>query len=228
MKMKMQFLMAVAFVMFLNGCSKPPVAGDGPKAASTSRSEIAAATQAESRECLDAAHKILGPHGEVVRCGHLVGDASLEALAVVRLKNSDKRKQNADSGLKVSRLAILRKGTSKWSVELDASDHIRNPAGYIGIDFIDDSAGFFGLEASIWDQRPDDTPGLTIYLYDIDPNGDSVGSGVAISWNPAVGRFQEFAAHQEPEGFRMEIKDPPHWNSACAQSKQGCGKPPRQ
>lgn len=42
-------------------------------------------------------------------------------------------------------------------------------------------------------------------------DGGSDADGTNIAWNPAVGRYQECAYDQDPQGFRTEIKNPPHW-----------------
>jgi hypothetical protein len=41
-------------------------------------------------------------------------------------------------------------------------------------------------------------------------NLDHDGIPIEIGWNATVGRYQEFSVDQEPEGFKPELKNPPH------------------
>lgn len=189
------------------------------------------ATEVSSAACLDEARKVVGPDAEVVKCGRLTGDSSLVAVAVAKLgpvkgKETAKNKKDVDGGVNVSRLVILRELGAEWRAELDVSSQIRNPSGYVATEYINDSEVSYGYRAFIRDQRPDQPLGLTIEVISLDRNGQWEGSPVEIRWNPAVGRFQEFAANEEPEGFRSEIKNPPHRKSPCTQATADCGTPP--
>jgi len=165
------------------------------------------ATNSEAKSCSDAAKKALGFEGEVVRCGYLTGADTLEAVAVLRLEQFRDR---GDS-IAVSKLVILRQNSPEWNVELTADrGWIRNSAGYVGIEFIDDSEQIFGYRASFSDRRSDDVAAYTIYLNFLSPTGHNEGTAIEISWNPSVARFQEFAYGEDPEGFKPEIKNPPH------------------
>jgi len=103
--------------------------------------------------------------------------------------------------------------TSGWEPELkaDANDEITNGAGYVGIDFIDDSRPipYYRVNfSSSWGAR--DPSLFTIVLVSMNRDGkiDPEDAGTAIGWNPEVGRFQEI----EPNGeeFAPEVKAPKH------------------
>jgi hypothetical protein len=165
-----------------------------------------------SKACAEAARAVLGPSGEVAKCGHLLGLSSLEAVAFIRLERPGLDK----SDLPVLRLVILRRTDSHWGVELDAKDltegGITNPSGYLEPQYIVDylpPQPYHGFVASFDDHRSDDTRGFVLYLAELGPPGDTdMGSDIEIAWNPAVGRFQEFVYDQDPKGFIPELKNP--------------------
>lgn len=187
-------------VLLLCSSSFPSVYGLEQKQSSV-------ASETDIKSCLGAAKKALGPNAEVLKCGKLTGREGLEAVAALRIR---KLRQTQEE-VAVSRLVILRRSRSGWKRELNVRQEITNSAGYVGLDFIDDSSEYRGYYVSFSDHRSDDTPGFTIYLSDIVPNGDPEWP-VQIAWNPAVQRFQEYAGDRDPEGFRPEIKNPPHRN----------------
>jgi hypothetical protein len=159
--------------------------------------------------CLAAARAALGPGAVVLKCGHLIGPGDLEVAAAIPL-----RPFRADaSGTAVSRLVILRKaaGTSRWVNEFTADkDWTRNPAGYVGVEYIDDSFKYTGYRVSFSGRRSDGAPGFTLFLFSLNPNGSNEGVPLEVGWNRSVKRFQEFSYEAEPVGFRAEIKNPPH------------------
>lgn len=169
------------------------------------------ASDGTAQSCLEAAKTTLGPDAEVLKCGHLTGTDALETVAVIRLKQFEE----TEDGVPISKFVFLRQEKSRWTVELsvDRKNWIKNSAGYIGIDFIDDSADFIGYRASFSDRRSDGFPGFTIYLYFLAPSGHNEGIATEVAWNPLVKRFQEFAYSQDPVGFRPEVKNPPHIRS---------------
>lgn len=165
------------------------------------------ATDSANANCRAAAKRALGSSAEVLKCGHLSGGSLLEVVAAIRLRNI----KSGGNGIPVHRLAILRKGKSGWASELSVNSQITNSAGYIGIDFIDDSAKAPGYYVSFSQAKSDKTPAFSIFLSQIAPDG-SPEWPVQIAWNPAVQRFQQYARDEEPIGFRSEIKNPPHRN----------------
>jgi hypothetical protein len=92
----------------------------------------------------------------------------------------------------------------------DKQNWIRNNVGYVGLEFIDDSADFIGYRVSFSGEGVRETPGFTIWLNYLSPTGHNEGVATRISWNPSVGRFQEYTENDEPVGFRPEVKSPPH------------------
>jgi hypothetical protein len=113
-------------------------------------------------------------------------------------------------GLAVSQLAILRHEPSGWRVVLTASKEVQNEAGYVGIDYIDDSSPNFGYRVLFPDQRDDGKKVFSISLSYMRKDGNTDGIPLEISWDSAVGRYREFGVNSDPPGFKPEIKNPPH------------------
>jgi hypothetical protein len=149
----------------------------------------------------------------VLRCGH-VGDGALEVLSVKKLKTVPVRK----ACIPVSRLVILRQEKAAWQTALDAGVAMKNPAGYVSTEYIDDAGQFFGYCLELGDSRSDGVRAFTVSLTDINPKGQEEGASTEISWNARVRRYQEFVTL---EGFKPEVKNPPHINT----SRGCCGKP---
>ncbi len=88
-------------------------------------------------------------------------------------------------------------------------DNIRNPQGFIGIDFID-SDYRFGFALKFADERSDGTSGFTMYLTYLNQKRRPEGLPVEVSWNRKVSRFQEYAPNElDPPDFKAEIAHPP-------------------
>ena len=205
------FIAVCSGVLFLCSSSFTSVYGLEQKQSSGSDADI--------KSCLSAAKKALGPTAEVLKCGKLTGREGLEAVAALRIRRLKQTPEN----VAVSRLVVLRRSRSGWKKELNVHREITNSAGYVGIDFIDDSSEYHGYYVSFSDHRSDDTPAFVMYLSEIEPNGDPEWP-VQIAWNPAVQRFQEYAGDRDPEGFRPELKNPSHKNlKDCG----GCRNPRR-
>jgi hypothetical protein len=171
---------------------------------------VGATADSAFEDCLGAARKVLGPTAQVAKCGALLGGPSLQTVAFAKLKQFDENQ----NGIPVSRLVILRKVDSQWSVALDVDKQIQNPSGYVGIDYIDDSQVYPGFRVLLSDRRSDGKTALDLQLYYLGLDGKTEGVPVEISWNPVAGRFQEFSVNSEPEGFRAELKNPPHIHTA--------------
>jgi hypothetical protein len=161
-------------------------------------------------ECLQAARKLLGPDGQVLKCGHLVDPTVLEAVVVSRVPGL---KDNKD-GIPVSKLLILREIGTQWKSELEVDREITNSAGYVGINFIDDSHPYpyyrakFTDEGAQWGARS--ASQFTLVLLSMTRGGkiDPEELGIGIGWNLAAGRIQEI----EPDGehFAPEVTTPKH------------------
>jgi hypothetical protein len=146
----------------------------------------------------------LGTKAQVLRCGELNTPGVQEVVAVLPAKYP----QSPDNYSAIWKMVILRRELSGWRTELTASREVQNDAGYIGLDYIDDSFRFMGYQLNLSGERSDKTRALDIDLFYIErADGGSDASSTNIAWNPAVGRYQEWY----PEGFRPEIKNPPHW-----------------
>ena len=78
---------------------------------------------------------------KIVRSGDLIGDGAREYVAVRMLAKQPKQ------GMYVSHLVIARAKDGSCSVVLDVgANGPKNPVGYIGIEYIDDGAEFYGYE----------------------------------------------------------------------------------
>jgi hypothetical protein len=189
---------------FLGGCSQPQPAKQEAGA------QAPPITKADQEDCLQAARQFLGPEAVMLKCGHLSDAGHLEAVAAIRVRGLKDDK----AGIPISKLKILRRAKSQWNLELNIDKEITNSAGYIGIDYIDDSTSFVFYRGEISDRRAiwgDREPSQFILALDFMNRAGKVdegGIGIGIGWNPAVGRFQEI----EPNGeeFAPERKNPKH------------------
>jgi len=182
--------------------------GPSPSAASTSNRELNSAAVGSCRQAGKAA---LGPAAKILKCGKLIGQRSLDAIAAIPLRQYP----DTGDGIAVSSLVILQRQKTKWKVVLraDRKNWIRNSAGYIGIDFIDDSADFVGYRVSFSNEEAPAAPKFTIWLSYLRRSGHSEGIATEIKWNPSIRKFQEYTDTQDPAGFRSEIKNPPHFHT---------------
>jgi hypothetical protein len=170
----------------------------------------------EQKACVTAAREKLGPDAAVLRCGHLSDSGALETLAVVKLASI----AGQGNCVAVSRLAVLRHDGTEWKAELEADQQIKNPEGYIGLSYIDDSYKVRGYCLTVTDRRTGSREPFSIALGYITKNGRFEGVPVYIGWNSKVGRYQEFAGNDDAAGFNSEVKHPRHVNTA----KECCGK----
>ena len=129
-------------------------------------------------DCLDAAKGLLGPTAEIVKYGHLNGPEALEAVAIIRLG----KLATTEEGIPVSSLVVLRLEASVWKPVLDVSKQITNAAGYIGIDYIDDSFVFRGYRLVLKNKRADGKLGITLDLSYLNTSGGVEGIPVEVSW----------------------------------------------
>jgi hypothetical protein len=160
----------------------------------------------------------------------------LETVAVIRLKQFP---GTADSGIAISKLVVLQEGKKQWHAELTVTKRaVRNPAGYVGMDFIDDlpqsTRDLAGFYVWYWDYV--DTEGkkpgfaLTFQALRWDMDEEQEGPSWEIAWNPTVGRFQEYTENEDPPGFRPEKKNLPRVSEwlklhGCGDAaKSPCGK----
>jgi hypothetical protein len=161
--------------------------------------------QQAPKDCLKAAVRLLGSKAEILHYGDVSKNGKIEAVAIARLAPDATVRKD----ILVSRAMILRREGSEWSVVLDATEQIKNEQGYIGLDYIDESSGFYGYRLSLDDRRGDDQPAFTIYLTDLGPDKEPQGAATEINWNPNVGRYQEFSYGDYPAVFKPEVKNPP-------------------
>jgi hypothetical protein len=203
-----KLIIPIIFILLFASCSKKKPVLPETTHNTSPLSLLVDATDRES--CLQAARKMLGPGGEVLKCGHLNNATTLETIIATRVPGLKDDKH----GISVSRLLVLRRNKSQWDIELTVDKEIKNSAGFIGVNFIDDSHPCpyyrvnFSDQGAKWGDR---SPSLfTMVLVSITQQGkvDEDDLGLGIGWNPAVGRFQEI----EPNGeeFAFEKKTPKH------------------
>jgi hypothetical protein len=196
--------LAMVCLIVLSSCARNPA-----QRASNNASESGAQgnPQLEYQQCQEAARKALGPGAEIIKQGAFNTPSVQEAVAVVRGQIVP---PTNTEGLAVSRLAILRRGPSGWRVVLTASKEIQNDAGYVGIDYIDDSMSSYGYRVLFPDQRDDGKRVFSVSLSYMRKDGSADGIPLEISWDSSVGRYREFGMNSDPPGFKPEIKNPPH------------------
>ncbi|HEY6445006.1 MAG TPA: hypothetical protein VIY53_00995 [Acidobacteriaceae bacterium] len=167
------------------------------------------ADQQLDRRCRQAAIRALGRDAEVLKCGHLDLGSPVEVIAAIR-----RRSIPADEfgGVVVWKLAVLRDEKGVWKQELLAADKdVRNPVGSVGIEDVDDSSPFWGFRVNLSNHRDDGKTAFELSIGFVNRIGSPEGLPFSISFNPIVGRYQEFDMHVDPEGFQKEIKAPRHF-----------------
>jgi hypothetical protein len=194
-------------VLVLWSCAKPvPHVDASPNPENSAGKEDPADPP---RDCVEVVRQILGPQAEIVKYGNLDNPSVPEAVAVIRLR----RTLDGAAETPISQAVILRRSTAAWKPALRIGKQITNEAGYIGIDYVDDSYDFHGYRFVLHDRRPDGGRGLTVELSYLNSGGEIDGIPIVISWNEKVGRYQEYTSNQDPPGFRSELKSPPHIKS---------------
>lgn len=194
----------MACLVALGGCSKKTVQKTSNNASGAAGHDN---PQLVHQKCVEAAKKALGEDVEIVKQGTFNTPSIQEAVAVVRAQHVPST--NAQ-GLAISKLAILRRGSSGWEVVLTASKEIQNGAGFVGIDYIDDSSPYYGYRVLFPDQRDDGKRVFTLGLSYMRKDGSTEGIPLEISWDSSVGRYREFGINSDPPGFKPEVKNPPH------------------
>jgi hypothetical protein len=186
---------------------------------SVASGQSAGLSQAQS--CLEAARKALGPGAEIIKCGHLTGRDELETVAIIKLKPFPKTCE----GVAVSKLEVLEEHNPQWDVELTVEQWAHNQVGYMALDFIDDSPqferDFVGHCVWLSDSIDAGKPGFAIFMAFLFRSGEMEWSAREVAWNRSVGRFQYYTQHEEPLGFRSEIRNPPRLSEY--QKLHGCG-----
>lgn len=161
--------------------------------------------QDAKNDCQSAARTTLGGGAEVLRCGFLNSADVLETVAILRRHPVHHKERD----IFASRLVILRKGASGWSVALDAAQGTRNEAGYIATDFVDDNDVLWGYRVRLFNTLPDDTrKAFTLELAALRDESDRWAVGTEISWDKRVRRYREYSVDDGPGRFQPENKHP--------------------
>jgi len=103
----------------------------------------------------------------------------------------------------------MRRQGSGWTRSISVSREIENQAGFVGIDYIDDSSLFWAYSVQFHDHRADGKKAFVISLAYMADERDNEELPVDISWNEATGRYQEFTMNEDPAGFKSELRNPP-------------------
>jgi hypothetical protein len=149
------------------------------------------------------AQGLIGSKAELIRFGHLSVGAPLEGVAILRLGQTSKHLE-----VPVSRLIILRLNGSDWTTVFDAGREMTNPAGYVGLDYIDDDFKFEGYDVALNEKGSDAEDRFTLYFTLLGPDP---GWPTEVGWNKATGRYQEMSDDARDKVlFTPELKDPPH------------------
>lgn len=153
--------------------------------------------------CRTEANRLLGIRAQVLKAGDLLGTGNVQCLVVLPYAAKGGSRER-----KVRRGVIVQREGSTWHELLRFDDTIRNPQGFVGIDFLDDEPTFgFLLETA--DERSDGTRGFTLYLTWLNPHLQPEGIAVQLAWNRKVRRFQEYAPNElDPPDFKPELRNP--------------------
>jgi hypothetical protein len=151
---------------------------------------------------LKAARQVLGPSAKVLKCGELNQAGVLESVAAITVTP----KSHAVHGVFARDLVILRRDAGDWKIALRASRLIRNDAGYVGLEYIDDCSPFWGDALNFSDTRPDGKKAFTLSIQWRAFENDTDPWPTDIAWDDAVGRYREVTG----DGFQPEVKNPPH------------------
>jgi hypothetical protein len=114
---------------------------------------------------------------------------------------------NPEFGLPVNRLEVFRKTGGPWQEVLKIDEQVKNPFGYIGIDYIDPHASsIYWISFSKTVTNPSD---FRIYVVYSTPNGrpDAGAVPLEIGWNEALRCYEEVAANGS--GFVREKSQVP-------------------
>jgi hypothetical protein len=208
MKSVLRLIISFAMIMLIALCSKSKLTGTN--AAQDANAKDLLSDVKDRDKCLQAAQKVFGPSGELLKCGHFNNAAILETVVATRVPGLKDDKL----GIPVTKLMILRWDKFQWNTELSVDKEIANGAGYVGFNFIDDTHRYpyfrvnFTDRGAKWGGRS--ASQFTLVFISMTRVGkvDSEDLGLGIGWNPAVGRYQEL----EPNGevFVPEVSSPKH------------------
>jgi hypothetical protein len=131
---------------------------------------------------------------------------TLEAVVAVPLK------PDREDCVPVSRLLVLRHDPTGWKPAFEAGPHseIKNPEGYVGIDYIDDSDLYPSYCLKISDAKGGQPFLISISFIASDDQVDEGGIPLDIAWNSKVLRYLEIVSGDGPVVFAAEKKDVPH------------------
>jgi hypothetical protein len=158
--------------------------------------------------CVDAAKATLGQGAILLRCGELNGAGIQEAVVALGLKPISRR------CTAVSELRILRHEAAGWKTafQADRQFQIKNPAGFVGIDYIDESDAYRGFCVDITEHKAQERFSIALSFIVADGTVDEEGLPIAVAWNTKVGRYQEILSGGDPVLFAPEKKNVPHIN----------------
>jgi hypothetical protein len=167
---------------------------------------MAGAQTSQPQQC-SALIKNAGPKLQIIRSGDLIGDGAREYVAAQRMELQPKK------GFYISRLLVVRTQAGHCAIVLDVGkDGPKNPKGYVGIEYIDDSASFYGykFEFGTVPKDPEFKQNYKCLLFFdwLNNKHEPEGEGLIIAWNETVGRFQEVDSSWD--FFKPEVVNPSH------------------
>jgi hypothetical protein len=196
---RVRTLLVIAMPVFLLGCK--PVQQTKPAVEAADNSGTAVAPEIEQ-----VAEAALGKQAEIAVHGDLARNG-LEQLLVLnrseKAAGSDAR-PGAQSGILITRAAILEKNNGKWNEVLRCDEHLKNPNGYIG--------GSPAARVAGWrlEFKQDAKQGLELRFTPAEAaaggkpsdSGESVSQTIVVQWNARAKRYQ--ALNRSHEGYLGE------------------------
>lgn len=155
--------------------------------------------------CIRAAKTILGAKAEVLHYGSIGTKGDAEAFAAVKLEST----RTPKGCVPITEMVIIRQDKGDWRTIFEARRHmqIKNPEGFVGIEYIDDSFDYPGFCLNVNKGKPSDP--FSFALTFLKSGGATEGLPMYIGWNSAVGRYQSMT-YEDPAAFEPEVKNPRH------------------
>src|ERR1039457_6658689 len=102
-----------------------------------------------------------------------------------------------------------------WKTAFGANRfQIKNPAGFVGMDYIDDSDASRGFCIDITDRKAPGQFSIGLLFIGADGKVDEEALPIDIAWNSKAGRYQEVVSNEgDPVLFAPEKRNVPHINS---------------
>jgi hypothetical protein len=181
-------LLVGAAVLLLAGCNpaQPAVSSGGP--AKLDPPAVAPETQ-------HLAEEALGKDAEILARGDLAGNGTEQLLVINRAGGKvfvTGSKSESQSGILITRAAILENSEGKWSEVLLCDEHLKNPKGYLG--------GSPAARETGWrlEYTKDSKQGLAMKFTPADAGmGEPASKTIFVRWNEGAKRYQSLDSSHE-------------------------------